>query len=146
MDDNQRPNQEPQVIIDDIEKIKKLEKELDQIEINNTGEVNAPQETVQNITREVPKEKQEPLNTQSDINVNSVSSPGVEEKVASITNSSYQVPATGITDALIRVGIIMMVISLVVTVVFYFIKSDTSNLDESGVSEVTEKIQSIIGR
>lgn len=146
MDDNQRLNQEPRVINSDTEKIEKLEEELDQIEINNTREVDAPQETVQNITREVPKENQEPLNTQSDINENSVSSPGIEEKAAPITNPSYHVPATGKTDALIRIGIFMMVIAFIASVVFYFIKGGSSNLNESQISEVTEKIQSVIGR
>ena len=146
MDDNQRLNQEPQAITSDSEKIEKLEEELDQIEINKTREVDTPQETIENKTPEVPKVNQESLKTQNNINVTSISSYSVKEKVAPITNPSYQVPATGKTDNLIRIGIFMMVIALVVTVASYFMRGSRSNLDDSQINEVTEKIQSVIGR
>lgn len=146
MDDNQRLNQEPQAITSDSEKIEKLEEELDQIEINKTREVDTPQKTIESKTPEVPKVNQEPLKTQNNINATSVSSSRVEEKAAPITNPSYQVPATGKTDNLIRIGIFMMVIALVVTVASYFMRGGTSSMDESKISEVTEKIQSVIGR
>jgi len=146
MDDNQRPNQEPQILTGDTEKIEKLEKELDRIEINKNKEVNTPQEAVENIPQEAHKENQEVITTQSEVVVTSASSFDVKEKITPITKPSYQVPVTGKTDALIRVGIIMMVIALVVTAVSYFAKGGTSNLSDLQVSGVSEKIQSVVGR